>query len=105
MSTPLPIQTTYFWRVNHYDLAGNQSGYSSSANFQYKLFLCGDANADGAVNIGDAVYIVNYIFKGGPAPVPYEAGDANRDGTANVGDAVYIINYIFKGGHAPCYIF
>ncbi len=62
LSTPLPIQTTYFWRVNHYDLAGNQSGYSSSANFQYKLFLCGDANADGAVNIADAVYIVNYIF-------------------------------------------
>ncbi len=30
--------------------------------------LCGDANGDGAVNIGDAVYVVNYIFKSGPAP-------------------------------------
>jgi len=65
-------------------------------------FICGDANHDGTVNIGDAVYVINYIFKGGAAPVPLEAGDANCDGSRNVGDAVYIINYIFKGGAAPC---
>jgi hypothetical protein len=102
LSTPLPIQTTYFWRVDHYDLAGNRSGYSAKAAFVYQSYKCGDANADGAINVGDAVYIINYIFKGGPAPAPYEAGDANKDGTVNVGDAVYIINFIFKGGPAPC---
>jgi hypothetical protein len=26
----------------------------------------GDANGDGAVNVGDAVYIIDFIFKGGP---------------------------------------
>ena len=63
--------------------------------------VCGDANGDSAVNVGDAVFLINYIFKGGPAPVPDCVGDANGDGSTNVGDAVYIINYVFKGGPPP----
>jgi hypothetical protein len=31
----------------------------------------GDANGDCACNVGDAVYIISYVFKGGPAPVSY----------------------------------
>jgi hypothetical protein len=65
-------------------------------------FLCGDANSDEDVNVGDAVFIINYVFNSGPAPDPLEAGDANCDGQANVGDAVYLINYVFKGGPEPC---
>jgi len=63
--------------------------------------FCGDANGDGIVNVGDAVYVISYVFKGGPAPVPYCRGDANGDGAVNVGDGVYIINYVFKGGPPP----
>jgi len=29
----------------------------------------GDANGDGKVNVGDAVYLINYVFKGGLPPV------------------------------------
>jgi hypothetical protein len=29
-------------------------------------YLCGDANADGQVNVGDVVWIINYVFSGGP---------------------------------------
>jgi hypothetical protein len=65
-------------------------------------YICGDANGDSNPNVGDAVHIINYVFKGGEAPVPIEAGDANCDGNCNVGDAVYLINYVFKGGDAPC---
>jgi len=67
------------------------------------VYKCGDANGDKSVNVGDAVYVINYVFKGGPAPTPVVgAGDANCDHAVNVGDAVYIINYVFKGGPAPC---
>lgn len=31
--------------------------------------MCGDANGDGDINVGDAVYIINYIFKGGDPPL------------------------------------
>jgi len=63
----------------------------------------GDANGDGQVNVGDAVYIISYVFKGGPAPTPYAkcSGDANGDCQCNVGDAVYTISYVFKGGPPP----
>jgi hypothetical protein len=65
-------------------------------------FVCGDANGDGEPNVGDAVFMINYVFNGGPAPDPSEAGDANCDGDSNVGDAVYLINYVFNGGPEPC---
>jgi hypothetical protein len=97
----LPAPGTYYWRVNHYDQAGNESGFTTG-NFDYIEYLCGDADGDLAINISDAVYLINYIFKGGPAPNPLEAGDVNLDGAVNVADAVYLINYIFKGGPPPC---
>ncbi len=62
----------------------------------------GNANGDEQINIGDAVYIVTYVFRGGPAPTPLEAGDVNEDRQINVGDAVYLVNYIFRNGPAPC---
>ena len=65
-------------------------------------FVCGDANGDAATNVGDAVQIINYVFKGGVAPEPLISGDPNCDLNCNVGDAVYLINYVFKGGTAPC---
>ncbi|MCP4567365.1 MAG: hypothetical protein GY841_07285, partial [FCB group bacterium] len=37
---------------------------------------CGDANGDGAINIGDPVYIINYVFKSGPASDPLCVSDA-----------------------------
>ncbi len=63
--------------------------------------LRGDANSDGLWNIGDAVFLINFIYNGGPEPASEEAGDANLDLEVNVGDAIYLINYIFKGGPAP----
>jgi hypothetical protein len=65
-------------------------------------FLCGDANADGGVDLGDAVYLVNYLFRDGPPPIPMEAGDVNLDGEVELGDAVYLMNYLFRDGPAPC---
>jgi hypothetical protein len=66
--------------------------------------LPGDANGDGSINVGDAVYMISYVFKGGPPPTPYEtcSGDANCDCNPDVGDPVFIISYVFKGGPPPC---
>jgi hypothetical protein len=76
------------------------------ATYTFDVYLqgsdvCGDANCDGAVNVSDAVHIIDYIFVGGAPPNPMEAGDANCDSTCNVSDAVWIINYIFVGGNDP----
>lgn len=75
-------------------------------------FKCGDANGDGSVNIGDVVYIANYVFHNseceihppiGCPPDPYVTGDVNCDGNVNIGDAVYLGNIIFRpGSPEPC---
>ncbi len=65
-------------------------------------FLSGDADNSGAITISDAVYLINYIFSGGPAPCPLRNGDADCSGAVTISDAVYLINYIFAGGPAPC---
>jgi hypothetical protein len=64
--------------------------------------LPGDANGDGQLNVSDVVYLINYLFIGGPAPGCHLAGDVNCDGAINVTDVVYLINYLFIGGPAPC---
>jgi hypothetical protein len=64
--------------------------------------LAGNANGDDKVNIGDAVFIVNYIFRGGAPPACLGEGNPNCDANINIGDAVYLVNYLFRGGPAPC---
>lgn len=73
--------------------------YIVQPGYQY---LNGDANRDETINVGDAVFLINYIFKNGPPPYPVDAGDADCDHAVNVADAVYLINFIFKDGNKPC---
>ena len=65
-------------------------------------YLSGDADNNGIITISDAVFLINYIFSGGPAPCPLRNGDADCNTITTISDAVYLINYIFAGGPAPC---
>ncbi len=64
--------------------------------------VCGDADGSAIISISDVVYLINYIFGGGPAPNPLPAGDGDCNGIVTISDAVYLINYIFAGGPVPC---
>ncbi len=61
----------------------------------------GDANGDTKILLSDIVYIINFLFKSGPAPSPFCRGDANGVGGIVLTDVVYIINFLFKLGPAP----
>ncbi|MGB5107549.1 MAG: S8 family serine peptidase [Candidatus Zixiibacteriota bacterium] len=65
-------------------------------------FMCGDADASQTISISDAVFVINYIFSGGPAPVPSNSADCDCSGMISISDTVYLINYIFAGGSPPC---
>ena len=62
----------------------------------------GDINGDGTINIGDVVYLIAYLYKGGPSPEPLIVGDVNCNGIVDVGDVVYLVNYLYEGGPSPC---
>lgn len=61
----------------------------------------GDANGDRVVDIGDVVYLITYLYRGGPPPKIMAAGDANADCTLDIGDVVYLITYLYRGGPVP----
>ncbi len=65
-------------------------------------YICGDANDDGKVNVGDAVFSIRYVFLGDPISEPLGSLDANCDNAINIGDAVYLIRYVFLYGPEPC---
>ncbi len=64
-------------------------------------YVCGDVNDDASVIVSDLTYMVNYLFKAGPAPTNPAAANIDGQGTVNVGDVTYLVNYLFKGGPPP----
>ena len=81
---------------------GTYGGSGDGFVTELTIFECGDANGDDAVNVSDAVHLINYVFAGGDPPYPERAGNVNCDWSVNVSDAVMIINYVFAGGNPPC---
>ena len=76
---------------------------SNNVSIFMNLTYClrGDASGDALINVGDIVYLVNYLYRSGPVPLCFAGGDANSDGLINVGDIVYLVNYLFKNGLPP----
>ncbi|OGC74465.1 MAG: hypothetical protein A2145_05955 [candidate division Zixibacteria bacterium RBG_16_40_9] len=64
---------------------------------QYDLYTPGDANGDEKISLSDIIYLINYVFKNGPEPIPFFlAGDMNEDGLVNLADIMALVNYIFR---------
>lgn len=85
----------YEYLVIAEDVSGNYSPVFSSV-------VCGDANSSGDLDIDDIVYVIDFLFGGGPAPDPYSAADPNCTGDVDIDDIVYLIDYLFIGGRIPC---
>lgn len=67
------------------------------------ILLPGDVNSSGSMTSADIIYLVSYIFKGGPCPLPCCAnGNVNCDGGVTSADVIQLVNYVFKSGVGPC---
>lgn len=64
-------------------------------------FIRGNPNGDSAVNVADAIFIIQYLFTMGPAPGCADAADVNDDSGIDISDAIYIIGYLFTDGPPP----
>jgi hypothetical protein len=63
-------------------------------------FTRGDSNMDRALNIGDPIHALSYLF-GGQAVPCLDAVDANDDGKTDIADAIYTLTHLFASGPAP----
>jgi PKD repeat protein len=68
---------------------------------QKPQFHRGDPNNDGTINITDGIYILNFLFLGGPEPTCREAANPNDDASINITDGIYVLNFLFLGGPPP----
>lgn len=63
----------------------------------------GDVNNSGYIDVIDAVYLLNYLFRKGPEPYSQESGDLNCDGRLSISDVIFSLKYIFKSlSPTPC---
>jgi len=64
-------------------------------------YYCGDADGSSVINLLDVTYLINFLYKNGPAPEPLDAGDADGDGNLNILDATRLIRYLYQEGEVP----
>jgi len=65
--------------------------------------LSGDLNQSGTITAADIIYAVNFVFKGGAAPLPItQAGDVDCSGAVTSADIIVLVQFVFKGGAVPC---
>jgi len=68
-------------------------------------FVRGDANADGAVNLADAIWVLEFLFRRGAAPPCQKAADADDNGRVHLLDVIALVRGVFPetdgAGRAP----
>ncbi|MGB8657664.1 MAG: dockerin type I repeat-containing protein, partial [Candidatus Zixiibacteriota bacterium] len=100
------IDSTFIAPLNHILFTTTEpQGYRPqfiSEQFPVLTYWPGDANFDGMVDVSDVIYLVNYIYKSGPAPPHLISADVNGpDRSIDAQDIIYLINYLFKSGPNP----
>jgi hypothetical protein len=64
-------------------------------------FRRGDADANGSLDITDAIVTLGFLFLGTAAPACRDAADADDSGILDITDAIYSLGYQFLGSSAP----
>jgi hypothetical protein len=66
-------------------------------------FIRGDCNGVDGVSgdVTDPLFLLQYIFVGGPEPPCLAACDSTGDGRIDISDAIYVLLYNFVGGPPP----
>lgn len=83
------------------DALGEFTSHSQIISVVYTSSCCdlrGDINNSLAVDISDLTYLVNYMFKSGPAISCEEKADLDLSGSIDISDLTFIVNYFFKDG-------
>jgi hypothetical protein len=77
-------------------------GVGNSDLYAARWRALGDINGDQRASSADIIYLVNYLFSGGPAPADPWTDDPNCDGKAGMVDVIILVNYVLRFGTEPC---
>jgi hypothetical protein len=88
--------TTHAYQVRGFNRAFQESAACPVLNFSTAV---GDANGNGATDVADVFYLINFTLASGPPPLG--DGDANGDNGVSVTDIFFLINFFFGGGPTP----
>jgi hypothetical protein len=65
-------------------------------------YVPGDVDMSGEIDIQDLVFLVTYMFNGGPQPWVLGACEMDGNGVGpDIADLVYLVTYMFGGGPPP----
>jgi hypothetical protein len=87
------------WRVTTFDKIGLSTMSVNAPDFW--TWTLGNLTHTHDVNIADLTYLIDYFFRGGPAPYPLFVSDMNGVCNVNIADLTYLVDYLFKGGPPP----
>lgn len=62
------------------------------------VFLRGDVDRTGTLEITDAIVLLEFLFSAGAPPQCADAADANDSGSIDVADVISILSFLFSGG-------
>jgi len=97
---------TYYFVVRAEDAAGNQDDNrvevsATTEGSGGSAFLRGDADSDGSLGLQDAVFLLEYLFLDGPAPLCLQVADADGSDAVLISDVFFLLNHLFRDGEAP----
>ena len=69
------------------------------------VFVRGDSNGDGALDISDAVHTLLFLFLGDASLECEDMADSNDDGEVDISDALRTLGHLFECDSAPPYPF
>jgi hypothetical protein len=107
MTGIVQIDSTFILPINHLLFTTTEpEGYRPQfvvGEFPVLPYWPGDVMFDGELrDISDVVYLINYIYKNGPAPPHPISADVNGpDRMIDIEDVLYMINYLYRFGPEP----
>ncbi|MBK7091291.1 MAG: hypothetical protein IPH59_06160 [bacterium] len=85
---------------NTLDFSDLDANLAAAQSMYQRMFfaIAGDVNNTADVTISDVVYLINYMFLHGAAPVHLNSADVNGDCKINISDVVQLVRYVFDSG-------
>jgi serine protease AprX len=103
--TPMQVREAMMMSGNHATSPDNDYGWGVPdilAAVEYSFYMTGDVTGDEQITISDAIYLLNYLYRSGPAPSPLLLGDTDCDDMVDAADVILVLNYLYRGGPEPC---